>query len=1138
MLTNRILLVGADVEHFDTLIKMLSFFGLKDSNFFACNSLAALSSQEIATFSPNFIFVDLHIEPSSRPINVYQAVQEKFSSVPVVVVTEKGNAEMSANFIKAGAQSFLIKGQYHREQLYSIVTHAIERNNLRQELKRLKSDYQALFENNPLATFVVEKNTYRFIAVNKAAQQKYGYTEEEFRKLQFSDIEEPLLNASVYLEKKDKNYCSYKNHYKKNGDVLHVETTSTCTFYNNCDSLLITVNDITEKVLAAAEETKATQRLNAIFNGTHDAIFLTDDQGYYVQVNPAACIMLGYSEDELLSLKVSDVVKQPTGNSDRISKILSGNQSHSSVLELKRKDGSAILCFYNAVANILPGLHVSIVTNITERENARRKIVEQGRNIQNILESITDCFVAVDKDWTVTYWNKAMENFLHLERDLVLGKNLWEVYPKAVNLKLYEQFHYAVKHQVPVHFEEYFPVSRLWAEVSVFPTSEGLTVYIKDVTIKKKRAQEILEAKNNQDALINATNDIIWSVDTDLRLLSFNAAFARRVETVTGLKIYEGLQLPIEGMHSIQNMQNWEGYYQRALNGEVFSVDETFRDAKNDFLKRAEITFNPISAVNANGITGVACYSHDITLRMKNQTLIEEQNEKLRLHETYLERVSAKLKKVLDSSIDVICSINANGDFVQVSEASKSVWGYAPEELIGKSFLLLVAPESEKATRLAAVKVMAGKVFTNFKNYFIHKAGHPVPLTWSAKWDEEEKTMFTVARDASATIIAEKIKAETEQRFTALVQKGADLVGILDKAGNYLYVSPNIKAILGYHVSAMIGSSALSFIHPDDVDNAVSELGKVTSEVEVKLAEFRFKHANGEWRWIETIATNQLNNPAIKGIVVNSRDVTARKQIEAERELMIKELLKSNADLKQFSFITSHNLRAPLSNIIGILNIINYDALDDHNREMVQLLDASSKQLGQTIDDLASILIIKNKVNIEITDIDLEDVFNQVSNIFLNTLNDICSKTTTDFRAKNIAFSKTYFESILVNLISNAIKYRSPLRSLVIDIRSYLDDKGNTIFQFSDNGSGIDLRRHKNAVFGLYQRFHNHSEGQGLGLFIIKSQIVALGGKIDIESEVDKGTTFTITFKNSVHASSAATNKQKDFFGALESALQ
>lgn len=243
------------------------------------------------------------------------------------------------------------------------------------------------------------------------------------------------------------------------------------------------------------------------------------------------------------------------------------------------------------------------------------------------------------------------------------------------------------------------------------------------------------------------------------------------------------------------------------------------------------------------------------------------------------------------------------------------------------------------------------------------------------------------------------------------------------------------------------------------------------------------------------------------------QDITARKGVELEREMIIQELIKSNADLKQFSFITSHNLRAPLSNISAILDLIDTSSLDAHNIAMLEMLKVSGKQLVHTIDDLTNILLIKNNRNAEITRIDINDALHEIKKSFSTALSDGDGHICTNISAPFVWFHKVYLESLFINLISNSIKYRSTSRKLVINIDCCSDTNGNCILQFSDNGSGIDLKRYKDRIFGLYQRFHDTSEGQGLGLFIIKSQIEALGGEITVESEVDKGTTFTVTFR-------------------------
>ena len=121
----------------------------------------------------------------------------------------------------------------------------------------------------------------------------------------------------------------------------------------------------------------------------------------------------------------------------------------------------------------------------------------------------------------------------------------------------------------------------------------------------------------------------------------------------------------------------------------------------------------------------------------------------------------------------------------------------------------------------------------------------------------------------------------------------------------------------------------------------------------------------------------------------------------------------------------------------------------------------------------------------------------------------------TDFQCEMIPFNKSYLESILTNLLSNAIKYRDINRVLEVKVNLLKDVQNNCVLTFSDNGMGIDLDANRTALFGLHQRFHSHVNGNGVGLYITKSQITSLGGKIEVSSKVNEGTTFSITFKGS-----------------------
>lgn len=236
-----------------------------------------------------------------------------------------------------------------------------------------------------------------------------------------------------------------------------------------------------------------------------------------------------------------------------------------------------------------------------------------------------------------------------------------------------------------------------------------------------------------------------------------------------------------------------------------------------------------------------------------------------------------------------------------------------------------------------------------------------------------------------------------------------------------------------------------------------------------------------------------------------------RKNAE-EREILLAELTKSIKDLKQFTYITSHNFKAPLSNLIGLLNLIDDGSLNENNRTIIDMFKTATQQLNKTINDLVEILIIRNNVNIEVADNNIKDLLNAVCSSLAYEIKENNCTINMNLKVENIAFNKSYLESILMNLLSNAIKYRSAERPLQLDIVTYFNNDGAVVLSISDNGLGIDLKRHQNHIFGLYQRFHSNADGIGLGLFIVKSQVISAGGSIEVNSEVDKGTAFVITF--------------------------
>jgi signal transduction histidine kinase len=165
------------------------------------------------------------------------------------------------------------------------------------------------------------------------------------------------------------------------------------------------------------------------------------------------------------------------------------------------------------------------------------------------------------------------------------------------------------------------------------------------------------------------------------------------------------------------------------------------------------------------------------------------------------------------------------------------------------------------------------------------------------------------------------------------------------------------------------------------------------------------------------------------------------------------------------------------------------------------------------VKDLTKVLIIKEQTNIVKEQISLTEITNNTLSQLSITVDDNDVKVNYNYKnAPFVNFTKAYLESVFQNLFTNSIKYKSPKRKLKINITSN-ESPNYIILKFIDNGIGIDTELHKEKLFKLYQRFHDNPDGKGLGLYLIKSQIEALGGSIAIESKVDVGTTFIIKFK-------------------------
>jgi len=354
---------------------------------------------------------------------------------------------------------------------------------------------------------------------------------------------------------------------------------------------------------------------------------------------------------------------------------------------------------------------------------------------------------------------------------------------------------------------------------------------------------------------------------------------------------------------------------------------------------------------------------------------------------------------------------------------------------------------------------------------------------------------------------------EMNKNFLTVIEKCNDLIFFTRKNGDFIHTTTAAEQLFGFSNEEYLQTNITDHIHPEDLSEIRErfQLALVSAGATVNL-KFRNKTKQGEYRWIEGTIINMLED-SIQALMIRFNDITDRIKSENEQNLLIQEFTKRNQDLNQFVYIISHNLRTPLANLIGLINILEIDLLDDYNKGIVDLFKSSTDRLSETVLDLTHILTLKDNQGVKVTRVNVQKVFEKVCYSFNDQIKQLGVILVTEFDCNHILFNKSYLESVLMNLLSNAIKYRLHSRPLEIRVHLTKNDLNTYTLTFSDNGMGIDMETNKEKLFGLHQRFHNHINGNGVGLFITKSQITSLGGHIDVISKVNEGTTFTITFR-------------------------
>jgi PAS domain S-box-containing protein len=503
---------------------------------------------------------------------------------------------------------------------------------------------------------------------------------------------------------------------------------------------------------------------SALIENLQDAIISTDRELCIRSWNKGAEMIYGWKEGEVIGMSGPQLLQTrfQSETTETMIALFKKSGYFRGEVEQSTKSGKRIIvqvnssALFDAEGNFIGAVVVN--RDVTEQKKMEQALVDMNQQLEEkirnkvaelgiIFERITDGFVALDKNWCYSYINQKASQVLGRTAEELIGKNIWETYPESVGSVFYKGFHEAMDQQRNVNIEAFYEPFGRWLETHVYPSPEGISFFLRDITSRKLSEEALRISNERYDFLSKTTNDSIFDWDLQKHeLVRINKA----IEEMFGYP----------RVHPAEVDAFWD----------KTAHPDDWAEIKK---KRAAVFADP------------SCNNWEDEYRFRR----------------------------------------SNGEY-----------GY------------------------------------------IHARGYVIR-------DNNGKAIRSIGASQDIT---EKKKAEdalrkSELLFRTLVEKGSEIIVMINAEGNVTYVSPSSEKVLGYKYEDRIGKNALEHIHPDDIPGVIAALQKLGERPgAVDSANWRHLHADGTWHWLDGVATNLLHDPAIRSIILNFRDITDRKKMEDE----------------------------------------------------------------------------------------------------------------------------------------------------------------------------------------------------------------------------------------------------------------
>lgn len=481
-----------------------------------------------------------------------------------------------------------------------------------------------------------------------------------------------------------------------------------------------------------------------------------------------------------------------------------------------------------------------------------------------------------------------------------------------------------------------------------------------------------------------------------------------------------------------------------------------------------------------------------------------------------LQASEAKYRSLIEQASDAIYLVDLKGNFIDVNESASQMTGYQIEELLKMNVRDIVDQEEQKLDPIIYGLDRAWPVIR--ERTLMRRDGTLISVEISLKPFADERIMI-IARDMTERKRISKALEEAELKFRTLAERS--MVGIyIYKEPEFLYINPKFAEIFGYERNDLMSVNAKPMIIHPDYHGIVEENVRLRMEDEEASADYEAigLKKDGSTNWVNFVGSSIKINGE-QALIGTAIDVTESKNALERLKVLNEDLQKkaheltiSNSDLEQFAYIASHDLQEPLrmiTNFLGRIELKYSDLLDEKGKQYIHFATDGAKRMRQLIFDLLEFSRV-GRTHMKKETVDIAELIDEIIKLYTGRINELNAVISCqDLPALQI--NRTPLMQVFQNLITNSLKYHSKVAPPVIQIKC---TKKENAYEFSvtDNGIGIN-QAYFDKIFNVFQRLHTKEEysGTGMGLAITKKIIEGFGGKIWVESEEEKGTTFFFT---------------------------